>query len=408
MKKLLIATAIMAATFGAQASIESKDWHDTATEAGQAYVQQNIVLDFFASPAEMGWTSEQMLADYVDLAVERGITGSSITIGMGTTTTWEKFTTEYNKYDQAIRTAKSGLVFVEDVEDFEEAHQEGKYAVMWNNQSTAMLEGDVSRVKDLAEMNIKTMQLVYNGTNDAASGVIDAMNGKDIGLTEFGKKVVDEMVKYGITVDLSHNSARTIQGILDHMEANHPGVPMIVSHSPVASTYECQPYETIDETAQRMSSLGLEAGDEDFRLAGCYRLIDAPDAKRIAENGGVISVTFTEWMMDGVWPEDITPRQAAEMIDGAVKEVGIDHVGIASDDMQTVAGVVGFAKEHADLYADNGYMLDAFDRGATGCGEMSKIMAPVVDELRKMGYTDEDMAKVLGGNLMRVYSQTWK
>ncbi len=112
--------------------------------------------------------------------------------------------------------------------------------------------------------------------------------------------------------------------------------------------------------------------------------------------------------MDGVWPEDITPKQAAEMIDGAVQEVGIDHVGIASDDMQTVAGVVGFAQKNANLYADNGYMLDAFDRGATGCGEMSKIMAPVVDELRKMGYSDEDMAKVFSGNLMRVYEQTWK
>lgn len=408
MKKLLIASLITAATFGAQASIESKDWHQTATESGKDFVQQTIVLDFFASPAEMGWTSEQMLANYVDLAVERGITGSSITIGMGATTTWEKFTTEYNKYDTAIRSAKSGLVFVESVDDFKQAHDEGKYAVMWNNQSTAMLEGDVTRVKNLAEMNIKTMQLVYNGTNDAASGVIDAMNGKDVGLTEFGKQVIDEMVKHGITVDLSHNSGKTISDILDYMETHHKNVPMIVSHSPVASTYGCEPYETIEQTAERMDKLGLKKGDDDYRLAGCYRLIDAPDAKRIAENGGVISVTFTEWMMDGVWPEDITPKQAAEMIDGAVQEVGIDHVGIASDDMQTVAGVVGFAQKHANLYADNGYMLDAFDRGATGCGEMSKIMAPVVDELRKMGYSDEDMAKVFSGNLMRVYEQTWK
>lgn len=408
MKKLLIATMIAAATFGAQASIESKDWHNTASESGKEYVEQAIVLDFFASPAEMGWTSEQMLGDYVDLAVERGITGSSITIGMGAHNTWEKFTTDYNKYDTAIRAAESELVFVNSIEDFEKAHNKGAYAVMWNNQSSAMLEGDLSRVKQLADMNIKTMQLVYNGTNDAASGVIDAMNGKDVGLTEFGKQVIDEMVKHGITVDLSHNSATTISDILDYMEANHKGVPVIVSHSPVASTYKCKPYETIEETAQRMKKLGLKEGDKDYRLAGCYRLIDAPDAKRIAQNGGVISVTFTEWMMDGVWPEDITPRQAAEMIDGAVQEVGVNHVGIASDDMQTVAGVVGFAQKHSDLYADNGYMLDAFDRGATGCGEMSKIMAPVVDELRKMGYSDEDMAKIFGGNLMRVYAQTWK
>tara|TARA_Y100001960_G_scaffold296937_1_gene342894 strand:- start:782 stop:2008 length:1227 start_codon:yes stop_codon:yes gene_type:complete len=408
MKKLLIATLISAATFGTQASIESKDWHDTATPAGAEFVQDTIVLDFFASPAEMGWTSEAMLADYIDLAHERGITGSSITIGMGAHNTWDKFVTDYNKYDQAIRQSETELIFVHKVEDYERAHSEGKYAVQWNNQSTAMLEGDLSRVETMADMGIKTMQLVYNGSNDAASGVIDMMNGKDGGLTEFGKKVIDEMVEHGITVDLSHNSEKTIKDILDYMEVKHPGVPMIVSHSPVASTYDCQPYETIQETESRMQQLGLKDGDKDYRLSGCYRLIDAPDAKRIADNGGVISVTFTEWMMDGIWPEDITPRQAAEMIDGAVQEVGIDHVGIASDDMQTVAGVVGFAKKHSDLYADNGYMLNAFDQGATGCGEMSKIMAPVVDELKAMGYSDEDMAKVFGGNLMRVYSQTWK
>ena len=89
MKKLLIATLISAATFGAQASIESKDWHDTATPQAADFVQDTIVLDFFASPAEMGWTSEAMLADYIDLAHERGITGSSITIGMGAHNTWE-------------------------------------------------------------------------------------------------------------------------------------------------------------------------------------------------------------------------------------------------------------------------------------------------------------------------------
>lgn len=41
------------------------------------------------------------------------------------------------------------------------------------------------------------------------------------------------------------------------------------------------------------------------------------------------------------------------MIDGAVKVVGVDHVGIATDDMMTVEKVVKFAKKHADKYADN-------------------------------------------------------
>ncbi|MGY3571725.1 hypothetical protein [Vibrio paucivorans] len=53
-------------------------------------------------------------------------------------------------------------------------------------------------------------------------------------------------------------------------------------------------------------------------------------------------------------------------------------------------------------------MVNAFNQGATGCAELSKHMAGVVDSLWEMGYSDEDLAKIFGGNLMRVYAQTWK
>ncbi|GAB7219602.1 membrane dipeptidase [Vibrio comitans] len=152
----------------------------------------------------------------------------------------------------------------------------------------------------------------------------------------------------------------------------------------------------------------LKKGDSDYRLAACYRLITDEQAKTVADMGGVVAVSGTEWMMDGVWPEDITPQQFAEMIDSAVKKIGVDHVGIATDDMMTVAKVVPFTIANADKYADNGYMVNTFNLGATGCAELSKHMAGVVDSLWAMGYSNEDLAKIFGRNLMRVYAQTWK
>lgn len=53
-------------------------------------------------------------------------------------------------------------------------------------------------------------------------------------------------------------------------------------------------------------------------------------------------------------------------------------------------------------------MENAFKQGADGCGELSKILAAVTDELWKRGYSDEDLAKVYGGNKMRVYQQIWE
>lgn len=112
--------------------------------------------------------------------------------------------------------------------------------------------------------------------------------------------------------------------------------------------------------------------------------------------------------MDGLWPDDISPKQAADMIDYHVKLVGVDHVGIATDDRFSTELVVNFATANADLYADGGYMIDAFNRGATGSGELAKILAAITDDLWARGYSNEDLAKIYGGNKMRVYAQVWE
>lgn len=53
-------------------------------------------------------------------------------------------------------------------------------------------------------------------------------------------------------------------------------------------------------------------------------------------------------------------------------------------------------------------MVKAFDKGAVGCGELSRILASVMDELWKCGYANEDLKKIYGGNKMRVYREVWE
>ncbi|MFM2587688.1 dipeptidase [Vibrio sp. TBV020] len=408
MKKLLLATAIGLASTSAFASIETKDWYDEASPKAKQFVKDTIVLDFYASPSGTGFTTDSQVADYIDLAHKRGITGASATIAAPNTPNLLAFKSEHAKWTQATSAAKTPIRYVKNVEDFQLAHDNGEYAVMWSSQTTMPLEGDVKNVAVMAEYGIKTMQLTYNETELTGAGVISMINGDSSGLTKFGKEVIDEMVKHGITVDLSHTSYQTTKDITDYMQANHKGVPVIYSHSPVASTYNCEPHETIKETKQRMANGNIKEGDPDYRLAACYRLLSDEQVKTVSNMGGVVSVVAAEWMLDGVWPEDITPKQFAEMIDGAVKIAGVDHVGIATDDMMTVSKVVPFVQANPDKYADNGYMVNAFNLGATGCAELSKHMAGVVDSLWEMGYSNEDLAKIFGGNLKRIYAQTWK
>lgn len=411
MKKLLLSAAIaglLATTGVANASIETRDWHTTASEKAQKFVKDNVAIDFYASPHKTGWDNNVEVANYIDLAASRGITGASVTLGAPHTPTWEKFVAEHKIWTKAVKSSNTPIRFVKKPKDFKNAHENGEYAVQWNSQTTMMLEGDASRVKKVAEMGIKTMQLTYNETELTGTGVISFINGDKSGLTDFGKKVIDEMVKYGITVDLSHTSNKTTMDIMNYMEKNHKGIPAIFSHSPVASTYGCQPHETLTETQKRMAKNGFQKGHPDFRLAGCYRLISDEQVKKVASMGGVVAITGAEFMLDGIWPEDITPKQYAEMVDGAVKVAGIDHVGIGTDDLMTISKVVPFTIANPDKYADGGYMVNAFNMGATGCAELSKHLAAVTDELWKMGYSDDDLRKLYGGNLTRVYEKTWK
>lgn len=117
--------------------------------------------------------------------------------------------------------------------------------------------------------------------------------------------------------------------------------------------------------------------------------------------GGYVAPTFTEWMVDGIWPDNLSPKQAADMIDYYAKLVGVDHVAIATDDMFDTSLIVDFAKKNASMYADGGYMIDAFNKGATDSAPLARILAAVTDELWKRGYSNKDLARIYGGNKMR-------
>lgn len=301
--------------------------------------------------------------------------------------TWDQYLNELKIWRNTMAQTPGKYVYVRSIRDIEVAHIQGKTAVIWNIQSSTILDGDLKKVALLKELGIATMILTYNDLFRAGSGSLAEHNRVAVGVTGWGLSIIDEMAKHGIVVDLSHMGPKTTNGIMDHMDKNYPGVPYIYSHSLPIGLYQDEPKAT---------------------KKGCYRNITDEEAIRAAKSGGYVSPTFTEWMMDGLWPDDITPKQAADMIDYYVKLVGADHVGIASDDMFTTKPTMDFVAKNAGMYADGGYMVDAFNKGASGCGELAKILAAVTDELWRRGYSNEDLAKIYGGNKMRVYQQVWE
>ncbi|WNC73611.1 membrane dipeptidase [Thalassotalea psychrophila] len=388
-KTLLLSAAISIGCLNTAVAADlSKDW--PSSKKADDFVKSSIVLDFFAAPYGLGWTEPEEMHTYLERAHQAGITGVSATLS-ASTQDWEYFQKEHALWRDNLLDTKDRYIFVKHVEDIERAHKEGKYAFIWNSQTSTIIDGDLSKIATLREMGLASMQLVYNSVNKAGTGVISAIKNDD-GLTDWGKQIIDEMVKQGIVVDLSHTGLQTTEGVIAYMSKKHPGVPVLYTHSTPAGLYNCHPQKIMTEG----------------RLAPCYRNITDQQAVAAAKTGGVVSPTFTEWMMDGVFPDDIAPYQAADMIDYYVKLVGVDHVGIATDDQFVMKYVMSFAKKNAHVYQDNGYMFDAFDRGAAGSAELAKILPAVVDVLWERGYTNDDLQKIFGGNVMRVYKQVWK
>lgn len=362
---------------------ESKTW--PASDEAKQFVRETIVVEFFASPFGIGWTTAEELHEYLARARATGITAHSMTITQADDT-WETVLASHRTFRNALLTYRDDYVFVHSTRDIEYAHQTGKTAVIWNAQTSSCLSGDLSRMATLREMGVASMMLVYNDRFRAGVGCIDVLHNPDTGLTDWGRRVLDAQVEQGILVDCSHLSYQTTEGVIDHMTKNHPGVPVSYTHSSPAGLYSNEPAATD---------------------AGCYRNITDDQAQKAAATGGVVAPTFTEWMLDGIWPDDITPLQVAQMVDYYAKLVGVDHVGIASDDMMRLDLVLTFVNANPAIYNDKGYMLEAFNRGANGCGEMAKILPAVTDELWKMGYANEDLVKIYGRNWMRLYDQVW-
>jgi microsomal dipeptidase-like Zn-dependent dipeptidase/gamma-glutamyl-gamma-aminobutyrate hydrolase PuuD len=158
------------------------------------------------------------------------------------------------------------------------------------------------------------------------------------GLSDFGKEVVKEMNRLGILVDISHTSEKTSFDVLEISE-----YPVIASHSSA---------KTLCNHPRNISDKLMHA---------------------IAEKGGVIQIClYTAFLKKG---GKATVKDAVNHIDYIVKTVGIEHVGIGSD-------------------FDGGGEL----KGLKAVNEMPQITM----ELIRRGYSDEDIAKIWGGNLLRV------
>jgi membrane dipeptidase len=269
------------------------------------------------------------------------------------------------------------FAFAGSADDIERIHKEGKIASLIGVEGGHSIDNSLGVLRTFYMLGVRYMTLTHSETLDWADSATDTA--KHHGLTEFGEQVVSEMNRLGMLVDISHVSAETMKHALRVTRA-----PLIASHSSA------------------------------FALANHPRNVPDDVLKLVAKNGGVVMVNF--------YPGFIVPegaRAAREMYQAArklkeqypkeeefelameawQKEHPMTNVGdvhTVCDHIEHIIKTAGI--DHVGLGSDYDG-INAVPRQLENVSCYPKI----TQELLNRGYNREQIIKVLGGNLLRVF-----
>jgi membrane dipeptidase len=294
-------------------------------------------------------------------------------------------------YEQAAR-HPDRMMMAFSVADIERAHKEHKLAALMGIEGGHSIENDLHLLRDYYRLGVRYMTLSWSNTNewaDSSGDINDPKIQHHNGLTDFGKQVVLEMNRLGMMVDISHVADKTFWDVIATTKA-----PVIASHSSARALVGA-PRNMTDEMLQAVAKNGgvvqvnFFSGfvDEDYRkamegqskdqAAGMQKYTDSLKAQGKPVNYIEVNRLEREWMAKIPRPPF---KVLIDHIDHIAKVAGVDHVGLGSD----FDGVSGATPAGMDSAAD-----------------LPKITQALLDR----GYSAEDIKKILGGNLLRVFSQ---
>lgn len=297
----------------------------------------------------------------------------------------------FQKIHDAVRSCEGEVALARTPEDVERIVGSGKLAVAIGIENGFLIGRDLSLLKIYRELGAAYVGLTHEGHNDIADSANPSQDLGDVasehgGVSEFGEQVIAEMNRLGLMIDVSHMSKAAT---LDAIRLSR--APVIASHSSLYAIV-ANPRNIDDETLLALAEKGgviqitpvhyfvkvdppsgVEAFFtllDEFGLKGDFEAQKLPPERRVE-----FEARLAEQSRRGALA---TVVHVVDHIDYAVGMVGVDHVGIGSD-------------------FDGG-------GGVTGWSDASETVNVTIELLRR-GYTEEEIQKIWGGNLLRVWRE---
>ena len=262
--------------------------------------------------------------------------------------------------------------------------KEGRRAAFIGMENGYPVGKTLSNLEEYYKQGVRYVTLCHSRDNDICDSSTDRQDQEDHGLSDFGREVVAECNRLGMMVDISHASDQSFYDVLKVTKA-----PIIASHSSCRALCE-SPRNLSDDMIRALARNG---GVIQICFLSNYVRAPKPNpdrekalqelqakygARRDIQDEAVRKKAMEEYeAINERYPEDkATLKELVDHIEHVIKLTGIDYVGIGTD-------------------FDGG-------GGVQGCDDVSEMFR-VTEELVRRGHTEREIAKIWGGNVMRVF-----
>lgn len=266
--------------------------------------------------------------------------------------------------------------------------KESKRAIYIGVENGYPIGDDIGQVKAFYDLGARYITLCHTRNNQICDSSTDPDGPRHNGLSEFGRKVVQEMNRLGMMVDVSHISDKAFYDVLEVSKA-----PVIASHSCARAICD-NPRNLTDDMLRALAKNGgvvqmcilseyVKKGEPNPARDSAYRALRTKWNNFRGLTPEQEKQATTEWYeLEEKYPVKLaTVADVVDHIDHMVKVMGIDHVGIGTD-------------------FDGG-------GGVDGCRDASQMYCITMELLRR-GYSEKDIRKIWGENFLRVFREVEK